>query len=577
MSTLDLPKPNLLNSIFAKCLALIAATACVLVVVLSYNSYAKTVGITTEIVANMAIANTASAANGFGDHLANGQPDPVVEAARSAIGQSDGLADLALIFDADGTLVAQTNDATQEDISALWALATQSLQRQDVVQNLETLDTAVPYRDGSGNPVGVLVIDWSSANVIASIQSASIKSLAVAAGLLAAALAGAFYLLRSFLGTPLKGLNEGVRNVSDGNYTSVVPGIARQDEFGSLAKQLDVMRQSLADAQGATIETARKQEAQADLIHNLRSALKNLAAGHLSAGIRSDVAPEYTDLVTDFNAAATAFHDAMSQVVQLSDKIRQDSSDIKSYSGDLSQRTENQAATLEETAAALDDLTNGVRGAADGTREVEGIVQKARSEAEESGEVVQKTISAMSEISESSNQISAIIAVIDDIAFQTNLLALNAGVEAARAGEAGRGFAVVASEVRALAQRSSEAAHEIKTLISGSSEHVANGVSLVAQAGEALTAITDRVVHIAALMSDMANNAQEQATSLDEINVGVGQLDQVTQRNASMVEEATTATLSLEAQSSALSSLVAQFTLDGKTAHDTYVLKERVA
>ena len=178
------------------------------------------------------------------------------------------------------------------------------------------------------------------------------------------------------------------------------------------------------------------------------------------------------------------------------ESIRSGAAEISQASDDLSGRTESQAATLEETAAALEEMTVSVKSSAEGARSVETIMEEARQEAKNSGEVVGKAVSAMTEIELSSGQISQIINVIDDIAFQTNLLALNAGVEAARAGEAGKGFAVVASEVRALAQRSSDAATEIKSLIDDSSKQVGNGVELVGQAGKALENIVDRVDHI---------------------------------------------------------------------------------
>ncbi|NVK15597.1 MAG: methyl-accepting chemotaxis protein, partial [Rhodobacteraceae bacterium] len=183
---------------------------------------------------------------------------------------------------------------------------------------------------------------------------------------------------------------------------------------------------------------------------------------------------------------------------------------------------------------------------------------------EHSGEVVQGAIAAMNEIENSSNQISQIIGVIDDIAFQTNLLALNAGVEAARAGEVGRGFAVVASEVRALAQRSSDAAMEIKTLISASSGHVQDGVQKVDGAGKALGQVVSQVSRIAELVSGISSEAAEQAQGLNEINIGVSQLDSVTQKNASMVEEAGASIRVMNSETMGLNQLVGQFVLRGQ-------------
>lgn len=568
---------GVLNSVFAKCLAIVAVTAIVLVITMSYNSYRKSVSITTDLVFDMAVGSTTAAAAGLADPIATNRIDRATQLIDSLRNHSSGLTDVALVLGGDGALIYQTPNMSADDVAAMTRIANESLRSGQPSFVRETLDIGAPIRDSSGTLIGTLVVDWSSATLVASIRSETIKNLGLAMGLLIGALILAYVLLQHFLGRPLVSIQEAVRRVSGGDYTAEVAGRDSADELGRLAQSLDVMRVSLAEGKARRDAAAEKEKDQAQLIRTLSQSFRALVQGDLTADVTTPVAAEFQDLVSDYNDATRAVHDTMAQVVTLAERISQDSTDLGSYANDLSGRTENQAATLEETAAALDALTGGVRNAANSTREVEGIVQKARTEAKQSGEVVQKTISAMSEISDSSNQISAIIAVIDDIAFQTNLLALNAGVEAARAGEAGRGFAVVASEVRALAQRSSEAAHEIKTLISGSSEHVANGVTLVAQAGDALKAITERVVQIATLMSDMANNAQEQAASLDEINVGVGQLDQVTQRNASMVEESTTATKSLAAQSQTLSVLVSRFTLKKATATAPLKLDKRVA
>jgi len=233
----------------------------------------------------------------------------------------------------------------------------------------------------------------------------------------------------------------------------------------------------------------------------------------------------------------------------------------------LSRRTERQAATLEETAAALDELTASVRSAAEGAGLANQVVSDAKSSAEASGVVVQEAVDAMEEIQTSSSKISRIINVIDDIAFQTNLLALNAGVEAARAGEAGRGFAVVASEVRALAQRTSDAAREINDLISTSSQHVGRGVDLVGQAGSALQQIVESVSNIAVHVSEIAVSANEQSSGLAEINTAVNQLDQVTQQNAAMFEETTAASHSLTKEAENLSETTAQFRIGEETSN----------
>jgi methyl-accepting chemotaxis protein len=252
----------------------------------------------------------------------------------------------------------------------------------------------------------------------------------------------------------------------------------------------------------------------------------------------------------------------MRGVIENADLIQGEASEISSAADDLSARTERQAATLEQTASALDELTSSVKSAAEGAAHANSLVDTARENAEASGDVVREAVDAMGEIEASSQQISKITGVIDEIAFQTNLLALNAGVEAARAGEAGRGFAVVASEVRALAQRSSDAAKEIAGLISSSSTHVKRGVGLVGQAGDALGGIEKSVADIHNFVAEIAVSARQQSSGLAEINIAVTKLDQVTQQNAAMFEQTTAASHSLTQEAETLSATVAQFHID---------------
>lgn len=298
---------------------------------------------------------------------------------------------------------------------------------------------------------------------------------------------------------------------------------------------------------------------QASVVEHMRGGLMALADGDLSCTIDDPFGGEYDQLRLDFNRATERLRETVSIVVTNTDGIRNEASEIARAADDLSSRTENQAATLEETSAALEQLTASVKSAAEGAEKANRNVTEAKTNAEASGGVVDEAISAMSAIEASSRQISQIIGVIDDIAFQTNLLALNAGVEAARAGDAGRGFAVVASEVRALAQRSSEAAKEIKELISTSSEQVGSGVELVGRTGQALREILGSVTSIAGLVGEIANTAREQSVGIGEINSAVNQIDQVTQQNATMVQESTAASHSLMQEAEQLASLVAQF------------------
>ena len=271
----------------------------------------------------------------------------------------------------------------------------------------------------------------------------------------------------------------------------------------------------------------------ADLGRNIAK----LAAGDVENSIDKPFKPMFEPIRRDFNAAHAKLKTTLLSIADIADVLAASGRQVAAASEDLSRRTEQQAANLEETSAALTDVTNTVRKTADGAGRARAVVGEARSDAEHSGKVMRQAVDAMERIEKSSRQIGQIIGAIDEIAFQTNLLALNAGVEAARAGEAGRGFAVVASEVRALAQRSAEAAKEIKGLVSASTGEVSEGVKLVAQTGDALLGIIDKVGAINTLITEMATGAEEESTSLHEVNTAVAQMDEAVQQNAAMAEE----------------------------------------
>jgi methyl-accepting chemotaxis protein len=294
--------------------------------------------------------------------------------------------------------------------------------------------------------------------------------------------------------------------------------------------------------------------------------LKALAEKRIGYRITKPFIAQYESLKGDFNASVEALEETIRSISANATGVSSGAGEITQASDDLSRRTERQAASLEQTAAALDEITASVRKTAEGAREACEVVELAKTDAMRSSDVVKQTVAAMGGIETSSKQIGNIIGVIDEIAFQTNLLALNAGVEAARAGDAGRGFAVVATEVRALAQRSADAAKEIKTLISASGAGVAAGVRLVGETGRALGRTLDQVETINRLVREIAASALEQATGLGEVNTAVNQMDQVTQQNAAMVEEATAASHSLAAEAVELGRLVGQFQLGGPQA-----------
>ena len=251
-------------------------------------------------------------------------------------------------------------------------------------------------------------------------------------------------------------------------------------------------------------------------------------------------------------------------------------SEIASGNADLSQRTEEQAASLEETAASIEELTSTVKQTAENAKQASSLAQGASTLAAQGGDLTQQVVGTMSQIVSDSRKIGDIIGVIEGIAFQTNILALNAAVEAARAGEQGRGFAVVASEVRSLAQRSAAAAKEIKGLISDSTARVEEGEDLVQRSGTTMTEIVNAIARVSAIMSEIAAAASEQSTGIDQVNLAVAQMDEVTQQNAALVEQAAAAASSLEDQARRLTAAVAVFRTDAGSAASAHArLKER--
>jgi methyl-accepting chemotaxis protein len=410
----------------------------------------------------------------------------------------------------------------------------------------------------------------------------TMRASAIGAFLLAILMGSAWYLARGLV-LPIRGLTDTMRRLTAGEIDTKVDGQEQQDEVGAMARAVQVFKDNavaLRDADAdkerlaSEAEATRREhdasnaaqvEAQQFVVQELAARLSRLAEGDLTARLVG-FSGEYEALETDFNAAVERLQGAMQAISAKTVGMRGGTGEISQAADDLSRRTEQQAASLEETAAALDEITATVKKTAEGATHARQVVSTAKSGAEHSGTVVRDAVAAMSEIEKSSGQISQIIGVIDEIAFQTNLLALNAGVEAARAGEAGRGFAVVASEVRALAQRSAEAAKEIKGLIQASTTHVSSGVELVGETGKALDRIATQVTEINAIVAEIAASAAEQSTGLAEVNTAVNQMDQMTQQNAAMVEQTTAASHSLASEAGELATLVGRFKLGGTPA-----------
>jgi methyl-accepting chemotaxis protein len=315
------------------------------------------------------------------------------------------------------------------------------------------------------------------------------------------------WILSRAIATPINAMTNVMGKLAGGDNTVEVTGVGRKDELGRMAEAVQTFKDAAiekirleaeaADQRGKSeAERAALAREQQSVVDGLARGLEKLAGGALTFRLNEPFASAYEKLRADFNSAMEQMQGTVSEVASNTAAVRTASSEISQASDNLSRRTEQQAASLEETAAALDQITATVRKTAEGAGQARDAVGAARTDAERSGMVVRDAVAAMSEIESSAQQISQIIGVIDEIAFQTNLLALNAGVEAARAGDAGRGFAVVASEVRALAQRSADAAKEIKALISASSQQVDRGVSLVGETGKVLERIVTQVTQI---------------------------------------------------------------------------------
>jgi len=389
----------------------------------------------------------------------------------------------------------------------------------------------------------------------------------------------AVWMASAKIASPLKRLAERMRGLASGDIHSDIDGQNRADEVGGMARAVQIfrdnaLRQEQVEAQAAAdraaalaaqksseAERQRVAEEQAAIVRRLGDGLRSLAVGDLTISLDEDFPQTYVQIRDDFNETVGKLKEIVHNLVESTDIIQTNAQDISSASAELAQRTEQQAAGLEETAAALGQVAGTVNKSVEEASHARQLSAVANDDAQKGTAVVKQTVEAMDAIADSAKQISQIIGVIDEIAFQTNLLALNAGVEAARAGDAGRGFAVVASEVRGLAQRSADAAKEIKALIATSASHVERGVRLVGETGTSLERIAAQVAQINRVVVDIVNGAKSQSVGLSEINSAVHQMDQMTQQNAAMAEESRAGSGLLSQETVKLSNLVGRFQL----------------
>ncbi len=389
---------------------------------------------------------------------------------------------------------------------------------------------------------------------------------------------GAFLLARN-MSQPLKALVKSAERLAGGDVAVQIDALDRTDEVGEIARAVEVFRANVtaqAAAQAEAVEqrmigaterrnhdllqaTASKE--QTDVMSSIAAAMRKLAAGDLTSEL-SRFPASYQMLETDFNKAIAQLRHAISDVAQNTRTIHAGARKMSQAADDLSEKTEQQAASLEQTTVSLDKITKTVRETANRAKHANDVVSHTKVEAEKTGFAVRDAVQAMAELERSSGLIGQIIGVIDEIAFQTNLLALNAGVEAARAGDAGRGFAVVASEVRALAQRSADAAREVKTLVSESARQIGSGVSLVRQTGGALERILVKVAEIDAIVTSISLAASDQAAGLGDVNASVAAIGSITQNNAQLVEQSADGSRGLSEDADKLAALVARFSLE---------------
>ena len=335
--------------------------------------------------------------------------------------------------------------------------------------------------------------------------------------------------------------------------------LQRQAMDAEVARQRDVLELTNAANKQAE-ETARtERRAAKEVVSVLDHHLRQLADQDFSQFINDRLPDEYDEIRLTYNNLVGALRAVLETASETSADFRTSSRELSGAAGDLAQRTETQSGTLSQTADSLQGLTEKLRETANGAKQAEKAAARARDSAIKNGETVRNAVVAMRQIEESSGEISNIISMIEDISFQTNLLALNAGVEAARAGESGRGFAVVASEVRALAQRTSEAAQSVKQLIFRSSEQVETGSNLVNAAGEALTGIVEQVSETNAMIGEISGSVGNQAAIVADLNDAIQSLDKATQHNAAMCEEMTAMGQQLSQGSDELSGALSGF------------------
>lgn len=402
------------------------------------------------------------------------------------------------------------------------------------------------------------------------VRIAEITILLLVTSLFVAFTFGLRYIKRATL-DPLRVIIDALKRLAAGDAATHLEIARKDDEIGELT---GVFLDFRARLEAAGRDRAHQTEV---IVTSIGAGLARLSQGDLTVRINQNLEGPFAKLEADFNAALAALQATLGQVALATDHVSAGARDIHQSSDNLAERTQRQSGAIAQTTLAVREITATTDETAASAGHARQIVVQTQSEAAQSGEVLNRTIAAMGDIERASAEIVDIIAVIDGIAFQTNLLALNAGVEAARAGDAGKGFAVVANEVRALAQRSAEAASDIKHRISASGGLVSSGVALVGETGAALQRISTRVGEISAIIDTIASGTLHQATALRQVDTAMREMDTVTHENARMVEEGTRSIRNLAAEASRLRDHLGQFRIEDATSTPAPARERRAA
>jgi methyl-accepting chemotaxis protein len=504
--------------------------------------------------------------------------EPELRQYREATVKQIGTVDAALV-----TYRSMVSDdaerAIYDKVLSRWAdykTAAIKISRIPLTQRAEAAAQAVALAPTGNAAVSVLNEDIAynvqlskTANAEAKAAVGTFKFLSIMLILFSLTLAAGIVLLfRHRLSAPLTKLIDAMQEMAGGNIDRAIPGEDLTDEVGDIGRALASIKLSVAARSAADAES--QMAVQRKVVGELGEGLSALKAGRLTASINEPFPGEYERLRADFNDALATMADLIRQLADTAHSVNNGANEISSAASDLAMRTERQASSLAESSAAVRNLNKSASGTAKTATDANALARSAQNSANGGGDSMTQTVAAMNQIAESSRRMEEIVGIIEGLAFQTNLLALNAGVEAARAGEAGRGFAVVATEVRALAQRSTDAAKDIGNIIQSSGRDVVQGVTMIGQTQTALTEIVASTQELSEMIESIAVAARDQSATITQVSSVVEDMDRSTQQNAALVEQSSAAARSLLNQAEAMNELVGRFEFD---AHRTAPLR----